>query len=90
MAKSKAGGGPASRQVVRPLVKTGTPSRGVNAGEISQLGTALGNHATDKGNAKMKPRGATESIYGGKAPSQRLCRWATPPPSPQAKVLAQA
>jgi hypothetical protein len=52
MAKSSnAGGGINSNKLVRPGVRTGAPNRGVNPGYAGQLGSALGNHATEVSHA---------------------------------------
>jgi hypothetical protein len=47
MSKSKAGGGINSRVNVRPPSRMGSPARVQNVKGVSQVGQALGNHATD-------------------------------------------
>src|SRR5262249_23616769 len=45
----KPAGGPHSKNVVRPNVRTGTGSRSTRPAGVAQIGNAWGNHATHKG-----------------------------------------
>jgi hypothetical protein len=49
MAKSAAGGGIHSNKVVAKPTRTGQRASGVTAGYSGQLGSALGDHVTDRG-----------------------------------------
>jgi hypothetical protein len=50
MAKSSgAGGGPNSRQVVHPGVRTGQPAVGRGIGRVAQIGNKVGDHTTENG-----------------------------------------
>ncbi len=57
MAKHIAGGGPASKTVVRKPVKTGAGNRGVSVGAVGQLGQKQGDHITNRGHANTGYRG---------------------------------
>jgi hypothetical protein len=60
------GGGLGSRVVKEVGVRNGTPARGISPGAVSQLGEAIGNHATQSGN-RLPYKG--ESYLVGKNPA---------------------
>jgi hypothetical protein len=62
---TKAGGGINSNKLVRPSVRIGTPSAGKNPKAVGQIGSTLGNKATNQPKLLTK---AVESI-GAKAPA---------------------
>ena len=67
MAKSNIpAGGAGSRNVKEVKVVTGNPGRGISPGAVSQLGEAIGNHATQSGN-RLPYRG--EDYFLGKNPA---------------------
>jgi hypothetical protein len=45
------GGGPKSRNVVHPNIRTGSGSHSTNPGYVSQLGNKVGSHITNKGDS---------------------------------------
>src|SRR5262245_53528525 len=51
----KAGGGFGSNKLVRAPATTGASARGVNPKNVSQIGSSLGNHSTDRGDMPFKP-----------------------------------
>jgi hypothetical protein len=53
--------GISSNKLVRPGVRTGAPREGITAGYSGQIGTALGDHVTERG---QPVRGAVEPMYG--------------------------
>jgi hypothetical protein len=63
---SRAGGGPNSRNVKEVPQRLGTPARGISPGAVSQIGSAVGNHATE-GAAVLRYRG--ENYLVGKTPA---------------------
>ena len=63
---NKVAGGIGSRNVVNKPVITGKPAYGVGPGWASQLGSNIGNHATD-GRSKLPYRG--EAMRDGKVPA---------------------
>jgi hypothetical protein len=70
MAKSGAGGGSNSRQVVRSTnYKTEPVPRKVSVPAVSQIGSSMGNHATHPQGA-MRRQGAAETLYAGKGYSE--------------------
>jgi hypothetical protein len=60
------GGGLGSRVVVHKPVITGKPARGIDPGGPSQLGSAIGNHSTDRGQ-NLSYRG--EKWFDGRTPA---------------------
>jgi hypothetical protein len=67
MAKSNIPAGGIGSKVVKEVgVRNGTPARGINPGAVSQLGEAIGNHATQSGN-RLPYRG--EKYLVGKTPA---------------------
>ena len=64
--RSGAGGGPASRQVKNNQAgrKVEPNPRAVSPGAVSQIGSSMGNHATDRDSA-MKPKGGSVPLYSG-------------------------
>jgi hypothetical protein len=65
MARSKAGGGIKSKQHVSVGVRTGAPAKGRRHEAVSQIGSAIGNKATDSGKIH---KGAVERIEGAPRP----------------------
>jgi hypothetical protein len=65
MAKSNAGGGIRSRQVVRKEVRTGKAAQGKRPEGVSQIGGSYGNHATGSGKIH---RSAVERVEGAPRP----------------------
>jgi hypothetical protein len=64
--RSNAGGGARSKQVVRTSnPKTEPVPRKVSVPAVSQIGSSLGNHATD-GRGPMRKQGAAETLIAGK------------------------
>jgi hypothetical protein len=61
MAKSKAGGGIHSREVVRKPVKVGAAAREMRPAGVSQIGSSMGNRATNGG--RTLP-GSVEAVQG--------------------------
>jgi hypothetical protein len=47
-AQRRSGGGINSNKVVSRNVRTGAPARGISPGAVSQFGSSVGNHATDR------------------------------------------
>ncbi len=68
MAKSKVGGGPHSKNVVRKEVRTGSPRQQGHPGGVAQIGAHVGSHATNKGNTGYRG----EPIFKGPANSVPL------------------
>jgi hypothetical protein len=68
MAKSKAGGGPHSKQVVSKPVRTGEQRQRVHPPGVAQIGQHVGNHATGKGS--LNYRG--EKLFSGAGYQSRL------------------
>jgi hypothetical protein len=68
MAKAK-GGGITGKNVIRPGVRTGQPAREMRPAGVSQIGSSMGNHATQTGKVL---RGAVEPIAGRAKPSVPL------------------
>ena len=66
MPKNKAGGGPASREVVRKGAKVGAPAREMSPKGVSQIGSSMGNRATNSG--RILP-GAVEPVRGKALPA---------------------
>ena len=67
MAKRNAGGGHGSSVVKnnREGRKVEPRPHAVSPGSVSQIGSSMGNHATEMG-AKMKPWGGSEPLYSGR------------------------
>jgi hypothetical protein len=66
MAKnSRVGGGPNSRQVKEVGYRTGAGSREIRPGGVGQIGSSIGNKATDKGRIL---RGGVEPVVGTTRP----------------------
>jgi hypothetical protein len=63
------GGGFGSKQHVRTGVRTGQSRQGKNVRAVSQIGSSLGNHATDRAGLSKKP---VERIEGGRGISVPL------------------
>jgi hypothetical protein len=57
-------GGPKSRNVVHPGIRTGVGGRGVHEGGVGQLGATQGNHVTGQGGRETPYRG--EQFYSGR------------------------
>jgi hypothetical protein len=57
------GGGPKSRNVVHPNIRTGGGSRSTNPGYVSQLGNKVGSHVTNKGDSGYRG----EPFHSGKS-----------------------
>src|SRR5215813_8238077 len=64
MAKRNAAGGPASRVVREVGVKKGSPAKGVSPRGVSQIGSSMGNHASEQQGKIL--RGGVDPIYRGK------------------------
>ena len=68
MAKARSGGGIAGKNVTRQGVRTGQPAREMRPRGVSQLGSAMGDHATDSGKILRKSvepvRGALRPVGG--------------------------
>jgi len=65
MAKGRSGGGITSKNVTRQGVRTGMPGREINPRGVSQIGSSIGNHSTEK--AKIL-RGGVEPVRGALRP----------------------
>jgi hypothetical protein len=63
--RNQAGGGSSSRQVREVPVRTGRAAQEMRPKEVSQYGSALGNHPTD-GSRKLD--GASEKVQGKRLP----------------------
>lgn len=60
------GGGLGNSKVTKQSVRTGSAARGVRAGGVAQIGSSMGDHATDH----SKPlRGAVEAVHAGPGPA---------------------
>src|SRR5262249_4373669 len=57
------GGGPSSKNVVRPNVRTGTGSRGARPAGVQMLGTMQGSHVTRGGESSYRG----EPLHGGRS-----------------------
>ena len=66
MTKSKAGGGIRSREFVRKPVKVGTQAREMRPEGVAQIGSSMGNCATNQG--RTLP-GAVEPVQGKALPA---------------------
>ena len=64
--RSNAGGGFGSRVVVEKPVRTGKGGRGVSPAGVSQIGSQMGNHATERPQLLTK---SVIDIYGGPTPA---------------------
>ena len=69
MAKSNAGGGINSNKLVRPPVRYGESARAANVKAVSQIGSSLGNRATQS-NRNLKS--ADEPFRGERNPNSPL------------------
>jgi hypothetical protein len=64
MATKQVGGGSRSRNVVEPKVRTGAARREINPKAVSQIGSSMGNRATDQ----TKKLDSVEKFVGPKKP----------------------
>ncbi len=69
MAK-RVGGGIHSKQVTRQGVREGRPRHGKNVRAVSQIGSSMGNHATEFGGKKLGK--AVERMEGGRGTPSEL------------------
>jgi hypothetical protein len=69
MARSKAGGGHGSRVVVRKEVRTGKAAQGRNIKAVGQIGSSMGNHATERAGKLTK---SVERVEGPRPNSVQL------------------
>src|SRR5260370_7738618 len=53
----RAAGGPKSKNIVEPRVRTGTGSHSARPAGVSQIGTSWGNHVTTRGGSSTDYRG---------------------------------
>ncbi len=67
--RSSGGGGPGSRVVTQQPVRTGQPAREINPRGVSQIGSQMGNKATNSGKIL---KGAVEPVRGQRMPSVPL------------------
>jgi hypothetical protein len=65
LSRGGAGGGPGSAQHRNVGVRNGASARGTSPRGVSQIGSSMGNHVTDRRTPATK---AVEPIYQGRAP----------------------
>jgi hypothetical protein len=66
MAKNKPAGGLGSRVVTKQSVRNGMPARNQSPRGVSQIGSSMGNHATEGGGKTLK--GGVEQVQRGVIP----------------------
>jgi hypothetical protein len=64
LSRGSAAGGLGSNKVVRPGVRTGAAARGTSPKGVSQIGSSMGNHITDRREPATK---AVEPVFQGRA-----------------------
>jgi hypothetical protein len=61
-----ASGGSRSRTVTQRPIKTGSAAKRVSPSAVSQMGSAMGNHATETAKLLKNP---ADALYGGRPPA---------------------